>query len=182
MSPINHATTTATIGGTQWNEDHSLPDGDEVLPPLTWDGVKTLYAPAADVNVGPPRLVMVTPGGGSGATLRAGDAVPPDPGQTLVLSGGSSVDDPAGAYLEAVGAELTIGGGDDAGAGGEMRLIGGAARSGSAAQGGDITLQGGAGDGAGRNGLIFLNLPTSDPGVAGALYCDAADGNRVKVS
>ena len=28
-------------------------------------------------------------------------------------------------------------------------------------------------NGAGRDGLVFLNLPTSDPGVSGALWADA---------
>jgi hypothetical protein len=45
--------------------------------------------------------------------------------------------------------------------------------------GGDIFFIPGAGDGAGRNGLVFLNLPTVDPEVAGALW---ADSLVVKVS
>ena len=54
------------------------------------------------------------------------------------------------------------------------------ATTGSGANGGDIAMEAGAGDGAGVAGNIILNnLPTSNPGVTGALW---NDGGTVKIS
>jgi hypothetical protein len=59
-------------------------------------------------------------------------------------------------------------------------INGTSATSGSNANGGNVTLKAGTGDGTGTNGLIILaNLPTSDPGVTGALW---NDGGTLKVS
>lgn len=53
-------------------------------------------------------------------------------------------------------------------------LYGTSATAGSNANGGNVAIQAGSGDGTGTNGLIILNnLPTSDPGVTGALWNDS---------
>ncbi len=70
------------------------------------------------------------------------------------------------------GGSFTLVATDGDGAGGAFHWNTGNAGAGSGANGGDILIQTGAGDGAGRNGLIFLNLPTADPGVSGALWVD----------
>jgi len=57
--------------------------------------------------------------------------------------------------------------------GGSLNLTAGAGASASSgeANGGNVTIRGGTGYGTGRNGLIIMdNLPTSNPGVAGALW------------
>ena len=59
-------------------------------------------------------------------------------------------------------------------------FYGTAATAGSNANGGDIAMEAGAGDGAGIAGNIILNnLPTSNPGVTGALWNDSG---TVKIS
>ena len=84
-------------------------------------------------------------------------------GGVAVLGAGTETTDGAsGAYVTANGGSVV--------AGGQVQIGGGDAGTGSGGSGGDITVQPGAGDGAGRHGLIFLNLPTSDPGVSGALF------------
>lgn len=68
-------------------------------------------------------------------------------------------------------------------AGGNLDLRGGNGASGAtsaAANGGDVVLTPGTGYGTGRQGLVILaNLPTSSPGVTGALW---NDGGTLKVS
>lgn len=81
------------------------------------------------------------------------------------------------------GANLFFTGGNDsaAGAGGNVQFTGGnsvnqvgggvtitTGESGGAFNGGDITFN--FGTGGSRNGLFFPNLPTSDPGVSGAMF------------
>lgn len=60
-----------------------------------------------------------------------------------------------------------------------LRSGDGASSSAGAADGGDINLVPGTGYGTGRDGLIFPNLPTSDPGVSGAMW---SDSGTVKIS
>ena len=68
-------------------------------------------------------------------------------------------------------------------AGGNLDLRGGNGASGAtsaAAHGGDVVLTPGTGYGTGRHGLVIIaNLPTSNPGVTGALW---NDGGTIKVS
>lgn len=90
---------------------------------------------------------------------------------------GGSVVDPAGQ-----GGKVRLQGGyadndGDGVAGGDLVILGGGAAG--AGIGGDLVFTPGAGDGIARNGLVFLNLPTSDPGVSGALWNNAG---TVKVS
>lgn len=153
------------------------PSSGTDLAPLTWDQSGRLAGPV---------------GAGFGFTLQGSDASDTGPygafvevgaateGQagSAALSGGYASDVSGQAGPGIVAADP----GQENGTGGGVRLFGAAAAAGSGAAGGDISLVPGAGDGAGRSGLVFPNLPTSDPGVSGALYCDALDGNRVKVS
>jgi len=67
--------------------------------------------------------------------------------------------------------------GNGDGTGGGVRIVTAAAHGASDKNGGDLVVTLGVKDGAGRNGLVFLNLPTSDPGVVGALY-DPGTGVR----
>jgi hypothetical protein len=60
--------------------------------------------------------------------------------------------------------------------GGQINITGGNGASASAgnARGGDVVIRGGIGYGTGRVGLVIMsNLPTSNPGVTGALWNDA---------
>lgn len=76
------------------------------------------------------------------------------------------------------GARVIAGGASDGGPGAPAQIIAGEA-GGTDQNGGDIDMTAGAGNGTGRNGLVFLHLPTADPNVAGALW---ADSGVVKVS
>lgn len=91
-----------------------------------------------------------------------------DPGRTVELYGGWGDDGNSGPGI------LTLEGGKGDGTGGTSHLSGGDAESGANQDGGDVVLAGGAGDGTGRQGLVMIsNLPTSDPGVSGALWNNA---------
>lgn len=66
--------------------------------------------------------------------------------------------------------------------GGQINITGGNGASASSgnARGGDVVIRGGTGYGTGRVGLVIMsNLPTSNPGVAGALWNDAG---TIKIS
>jgi hypothetical protein len=104
---------------------------------------------------------------GADVTVQGGSNGPdPDIGGSAILYGGfGHLDNSNPAFV------VAHGGGVD-GVGGVAEIVAGDGETGSGKAGGDITLTAGAGDGAGRHGLVFLNLPTSDPGVSGALYSD----------
>lgn len=110
-------------------------------------------------------------GGVNGGNVFIASASGTDAGAASI--GGGHAAAGTGGNVNADGATATTTGG--------VQLYGGTATLSTDADGGDITLTPGAGDGAGRHGLIFANLPTSDPGVVGALWVDAVT-HIVKVS
>ncbi len=82
------------------------------------------------------------------------------------------------------GADLVIDGGYGDSTGGSVWAVAGGAKAGSNANGGDINLQPGAKQGTGRNGLVIIplnRLPTSDPGVQGAIYRDGSGNLKVSL-
>lgn len=132
-------------------------------------------------------------GGGAGNLTFIGGSG--DPGGSLFFDGGAGFGDGVGGSLSLNGgAGAGIGGGGfvfltggNGAGGGEISLRSG---DGSATSGGDIFIHtglasgnGNGGDltfifgthgGIGRDGLFFPNLPTTDPGVAGAAFTDGA--------
>lgn len=112
----------------------------------------------------------------SGADAPTGE----DGGYVDLLAGAGGYN--AGNY--AGGAGLFLDRGTGAGTGGSAYLSTGNAKTGTNENGGDITLAAGAGDGAGRDGLVFIDLdslPTSDPGEQGALYRDGSGNLKVSI-
>jgi hypothetical protein len=99
----------------------------------------------------------------------------------LAADGVEGVEAAAGESAAISGGNATAGTDPGAADGGDVSLVAGiAARNSSGnARGGDVILQPGTGIGTGRSGLVFANLPTADPQVAGALWEDAG---TVKVS
>lgn len=166
----------------------------------------------ADWTAPHPPITEVANGGGSVAvdeggtiaalaaadgsvTLTAGDATDDNDGGSVDITAGAS----AGAGN---GGQTTISGGqaNGAGAGGVLYFQGGVA-SGAGVNGGDVTILGGgqqalADGGAGGSvsieggfsfsgdpgNVLLPSLPTADPVVAGALWCDTTAGRVLKVS
>lgn len=101
---------------------------------------------------------------GGGITLETGGDIGAGSGGDIELRAGF-------AGGGALGATIFAFGGFSSGEGGSVSLGGGAAAAGSGLHGGDIVLEPGAGNGAGRHGTIVTSgIPTTDPGVAGALW------------
>jgi hypothetical protein len=124
-----------------------------------------LYSPAAVDRLAPPSSVLqnqtsdgavglyAANGAGRGGAYDA-DAGDDTTGGRVQLTGGTSSDGTHGAQVRALG-------GTDGGAAGDVVLSPGAA-------------------GSGRVGLVLINhIPTSDPGVSGALW---SSSGTVKVS
>lgn len=125
----------------------------------------------------PSQLDLSASGGDvklAGATPGAGSR-----GKSLDIQAGSGDDDGVGGF--AGGGEVTVDGGTAGGQGGSVSVYAGWAKASSGADGGDVLLWPGTGDGGGRQGLLILkDIPTSDPGVSGALWVDGS--NFLKVS
>lgn len=91
-------------------------------------------------------------------------------GGQIIITGGDGTDG-------GTGGPVTIAGGESDGIGGSITIRSGPS-GGSAA--GNIRLV--LGDGATSGNVLIENLPTTDPGVADALWCDVANGNALKKS
>jgi hypothetical protein len=118
-------------------------------------GMARLVAGNSDDNVSGGDLTLYpgsSGGGGGYAELKAGDVY-------FGLGG-------LGAYLQMEGAAAL-------GTGGSARIYGGDAGSGTEANGGDIELSPGPGDGVGRAGQILMpEIPAVDPVVTSAIWAD----------
>ena len=128
------------------------------------------------------------PANGGGFNNTAQDGIHGGSGGPLDLSSGGSDSGAAGTltiyggYSESgQGAHVEIyGGGTDTGTSGDISLIGYTPDTSGNGSNINITI-GQAGGGGGSNGnLIITGLPTSDPGVSGALWIDGS--NFLKVS
>lgn len=116
-------------------------------------------------------------GYGPSLTLRSGAANITNAanyGGDLTIRAGSA----GNAGTISTGGFLSMAGGDAAaGRGGDVQIVGGADISGTTSRGGNLTLAGGPGDTHGS--VILVGLPTSDPGIANALWNDTG---TVKIS
>jgi hypothetical protein len=149
-------------GATPTLENVLLAGNDTGGNPLISDDVGYLSPNYLDLGTGGNiELYGAAKGPGEwGATIdiRAGD-------------GDNGASGPADVFLE---------GGHDDGTGGSMYLDSGAAEAGTGTDGGDIRIRPAAGAAGGRHGLIIVTgLPTSDPGVTGALWNNAG---TIKIS
>lgn len=117
-------------------------------------------------------------GPGGDISLNGGRGGAGQNGGTATVQGGTA-DAGDGAY----GASIAANNGESNGNGGGLVFAAADALSGSGGDGGSVMVLAGAGDGAGAHGnitfivqggqVIVTGLPTSDPGVAGALYTTA---------
>lgn len=105
---------------------------------------------------------------GTAATVQVGSGA-----SAASINGGQSDPDngPYGAQVTAFAGGVSNPNSAVSGAGVEIYLS--PAKAGGGGNGGDFVVDAAAGDGAGRRGLVFLNLPTSDPHVAGAAWANA---------
>lgn len=107
-------------------------------------------------------------GQGGVASVHGGLAGPGLNGGGVLIGAGAGDDGDGGG-----GATVQLAGGPSSGVGGAINISGGNANFGGGHAGGNVSITGGAGDGAGPRGSILITgLPTSDPGVANALYTD----------
>ena len=156
--PINHAFHSDKTDGddstelqpSHWNANHTAPTLAEVLVAGNDLGAADTITATPGAN-GAASLYMGSgdsdPDGGGGALVRAGSGLASGKyGSNVFLMGGNG-------GSGSTGAAISVDGGDENGDG----------------QGGDLRVVAGSGS-SGRNGLVFLNLPTSDPAVAGALW------------
>lgn len=159
---VGHAVT-VTVGG-----GGSTPTLAEVL--------------VAGNDVGGTAIVSAANGAGTGATILVNPAPNATTGGDILVAGGDSTSDAA------LAGQVQVSSGNRAG---ETAAVDGASviLSGAALVGGTIYLRSGGywtapaendgaeielrGADATNPGLVFLNLPTSDPGVAGALWNNA---------
>lgn len=152
------------------------------LSPLEWDAeTGVLGQPAITAKRG--AYLGLDPdygdGSGSAAQLSAGNAqTGKDGGDNQINGGGVDGLDNSPAIVKTRGAKAN-------GDGGDVTIQAGTAASNSTGRGGDVHISLGAirGGTTGRGGaLIFDNLPSSDPLVLGALWCDPAASFVLKVS
>ena len=155
-------------------------------------GIDLISGSAGDVGRGGPIDLICGDGGfvsgqGGPISIIAGDArAAGDGGGIDILAGGSGNTSGVAGYVSVragrsfngsnAGGYVEIIGGLGAGAqpGGAVKITSGSGNS--TGRGGDITITPGAGSGGGRNGLIILEktrLPTTNPGVPGALWLNA---------
>lgn len=147
----------------------------EVDPPLTAtlsEGLYIIQTPQGAQGAGAFTRYQEDPGTGAGGTiaLSGGDGVTGFAGgrASIFGGGGNGVGGP-----QSTGGEVDAFAGAANGTGGRVELLGGQPGTGTGMPGGDVRVTTFGGDGAGRHGLVFLNLPTSDPAVAGALWADS---------
>lgn len=170
---------TPRLTDTDWSAAHSNPTLAEVLVAGNITGPEGTTIAGAAATYASPASIDLSDGG---VVLQAGDGINDgsnEAGQSVDIRGGAT--SPVGGF-SSTGARLVIeGGGYDAllSGGGFRFITAGGGSDGSSWNGGDVTFQLGGAGGAGRSGLVFLSLPTSDPGVSGALWNDAG---TVKVS
>lgn len=143
-----------------------------------------------DVNGG--SIAVVTGDGTTNAAgdlyLTAGNSVDGN-GGSIAVSSGNSTNASGGSFNFTAGYSETTGDGgnleiyagySENGNGGDLRLFGGDSNDGAP---GDIFLTTGLASGTSATGnLFFVNLPTSDPGVTGAIWVDTGAGNVLKMS
>lgn len=171
---------------------------------LTWDNVAITMSlgDAGDTSY------LSTLSGGTGVNggslyVKTGDGTTNAAGD-LFFTAGNSVDGNGGAISVSSGNSTNANGGnfnftagysETAGNGGNLEIYGGYSENGNAGNvrifGGDgndgtpgnIYLQPGMESATATNGyLILVNLPTSDPGIPGAVWCDTGAGNVLKMS
>jgi hypothetical protein len=108
-------------------------------------------------------------GSGSWAGVGAGDAIAGFDGGDAFLSGGGGNGGGQSGQIKATGGKAD-------GTGGGVLLRPNSGMVGSGKAGGDVHVNLGTGDGAGRQSLVLIEgagLPTADPHVVGALYSTA---------
>lgn len=147
---------------------HTIDTGEGVI-----DGTGPIFALTAAVIGGVGQAVTLSAGTSPAASGFSGGNASVDGGDGDTQGGDASLYGGYGHAGNAAGGVIQSKGGSTDGTGGAANLNGGNAEAGSSKAGGDITLTPGAGDGAGRNGLFFPNLPTVDPGVSGAAWNNA---------
>lgn len=167
--------------------------GGGTLAEVLAEGNITATGTSGGISNPPYSMVSADDGtGGTGAKFKLRDADNSNPG-TAWLGGGDGLTGIDGGAVELTsgsgggdsgsGADVYVGGGVADGTGGKVAIQAGYAITDSDANGGDVTIDAGGGDGAGALGNIILaTLPTSDPLVLGALYSDgvpSADTPRV---
>lgn len=190
----------------QPHHTHHEPAGDDEIAELPTSDEKAALDAAASPNGGNPFATMADVGsvvptlaavlaegndaGDVAITMSRGSLHGTSGDGNAILQGLNGDTGSSGASAEMIGGSgnglaeagsqgglLLAGGGVSDGQGGDSYATGGYAQTGSGKRGGDLYLYGGGGDGAGRSGLIIpQNLPTADPGVAGALYSDGVPG------
>jgi hypothetical protein len=160
MSPINHATTTAIIGGTQWNEDHTAPTLAEVLPiGNDVDGNDIVSAAGAVGDGAFVRLsaANVTPDYAGGVVLNAGNAAAGKVGGYVALNSGQG--DNGGLVNASV---VVYGGGNDPGVDGRIAVLTGNSWG---AQGEVLVAQGDA-----NTTVLWASLFSTNAGAPGATF------------
>lgn len=166
---VAHATGTAIADANLGTGGGATPTLAEVLVAGNDPGTTDFIQAAQGMSNGGPYLQLqhdLGTGAGGYSNLAGGDGVAGQPGGDGTLDGGSGNNDGP------TSSEVVAGGGGGDGTGGDIFIRSGQASLGTGRRGGDITLYPRDGDGTGRNGLVFLNLPTADPLVAGALWAN----------